>query len=175
MAEAARLVGCPIEQVLRLNGAIGVSLPIEHRNAPRSRSPRLRRPGCRRGAQSRRPIPSMKRPFGDDRRPHRRHRRHGQGLGDEPMMATMPPVTTDASVPKPLPTAHWRKRSTTRSTITVDGSADERLRDPARERNGRRRRGRLELRSLRRPGRLSRAGARHVRGGEERPSSSPSR
>jgi glutamate N-acetyltransferase/amino-acid N-acetyltransferase len=128
-AEAARLVGCPVEQVLVAStGVIGVALPLDK---IRSGLPvALRSLGADQGPQAARAIMTTD-PF-----PKEAAARFAVGGRDaviggmakgsgmiEPMMATMLGfVTTDAAVPKPLLERALREAvHDTFNAITVDG------------------------------------------------------
>ncbi|HJZ75171.1 MAG TPA: bifunctional glutamate N-acetyltransferase/amino-acid acetyltransferase ArgJ [Vicinamibacterales bacterium] len=128
-AETARLVGCPVEQVLVAStGVIGVALPLDK---IRSGLPvALRSLGVDQGPQAARAIMTTD-PF-----PKEAAARFALGGRDaaiggmakgsgmiEPMMATMLGfVTTDAAVPKPLLERALREAvHDTFNAITVDG------------------------------------------------------
>ena len=130
-AETARLVGCPVEQVLVAStGVIGVALPMDkiRRGAARRRSRRsapIRAAAAARAIMTTDPFPEGS--GGARRRSAAATSRIGgmaKGSGMiEPMMATMLGfVTTDAAVPQPLLDRALREAvDDTFNAITVDG------------------------------------------------------
>jgi glutamate N-acetyltransferase / amino-acid N-acetyltransferase len=128
-AEAARLVGCPVEQVLVAStGVIGVALPLDK---IRSGLPvALRSLGVDQGPQAARAIMTTD-PFPKEAAARfpiggREAAIGGMAKGSgmiEPMMATMLGfVTTDAAVPQPLLERALRESvHDTFNAITVDG------------------------------------------------------
>jgi glutamate N-acetyltransferase/amino-acid N-acetyltransferase len=128
-AETARLVGCPVEQVLVAStGVIGVALPIEK---IRSGLPEaFRAIGADQGAQAAKAIMTTD-PFPKESAAQiaiggRDVAIGGMAKGSgmiEPMLATMLAfVTTDAAVPSPLLSRALREAvSDTFNAITVDG------------------------------------------------------
>jgi glutamate N-acetyltransferase/amino-acid N-acetyltransferase len=127
--ETARLVGCPLEQVLVAStGVIGVSLPIEKIRS--SLPTAVADLSVRQGAAAARAIMTTD-PFPKEAAVQVTIGGRSAGIGGmakgsgmiEPMMATMLAfVTTDASVPKPLlDRALTEVVNDTFNAITVDG------------------------------------------------------
>jgi len=128
-AEAARLVGCPVEQVLVAStGVIGVALPIDKVRSGLSVA--MRSLGADQGPQAARAIMTTD-PFPKEAAARFEVGGRDAAIGGmakgsgmiEPMMATMLGfVTTDAAVPKPLLERALREAvHDTFNAITVDG------------------------------------------------------